>query len=92
MQKHHYSDFSSFYGLSADGIVDTIEHKIRGGPWLQRLIICNLHCHFQKKKSSSFKMFCEDEKTPDLALGEDFLCCLMGLLNEAFRNPELNLK
>lgn len=32
-------------------------------------------------------MFMRMKKTQDLALGEDFLCCTMGLLNEAFRYP-----
>lgn len=52
-----WPDLPSFYGLSADGAIDTVQHKIRGGPWLQGLIMCNLSFHLQKKNSSSFKTF-----------------------------------
>lgn len=91
-QKHGWPDLPSFCGLSADGAIDTVKRKIRGGPWLQGLIICNLSFHLQKKNSSSFKMFVRIKKTQDLALGENFLCYSMGLPNEAFRNPGTWLK
>lgn len=66
--------------------MDPVKHKIRGGPWLQGLIITSLSFHFQKKNGSSFKMFMRMKKAQDLAGGEDFLCCSMGSLYEVFRN------
>lgn len=48
-QKHGWPDLPSFYGLSADGAIDTVKHKIRGGPWLQGWLFVILVSIFRRK-------------------------------------------